>query len=278
MSMIEPITYSNQGPWVKRAFISTLEYMTGRLSLERAYKAVIMQYESNPDRPFFDHAIDALNIEIDYPLNTPQDIPDDCPLIVVANHPFGILDGLLINHILHQKRKHYKILTNEVLTKAKPMLPWLIAIDDSKSSEGTRKNNRAIREAMEMLRDGQCIIIFPAGRLARPNKWGEHCTDWEWQPLVGHLVLKTKSKNHKPLMILPIFFEGQNSRIFRLAALLKFFTITRSLVIYELMNKRKSNVKIRIGRPFPASEYSGEDAETVTKDLRQKTLSLGERV
>ena len=207
MSIIEPITYSNQGPWIKRAFISSLEYLTGRLSLEKAYKAVHNKYEANPQKPFFDYALEGLNIDIHYTMNKPQDIPADCPLIVVANHPFGILDGLLMNHILFKSRNDFKILTNEVLTKAKPMVPWLIAIDDSKSAEGTRKNNRAIREAMEMLRDGKCISIFPAGRLARPRKWGESCKDWDWQPLAGHFILKTKPRGDKPLMILPVLLR-----------------------------------------------------------------------
>ena len=182
-----------------------------------------------------------------------------------------------MNHIIHQKRRDYKILTNEVLTRAKPMTSWLIAIDDSKSAEGMKKNNRAIRESMEMLRDGKCISIFPAGRLARPRKWGESCEDWDWQPLVGHFALKTKPKGDQPLMILPVFFKGQNSAIFRLAALAKQFTITRSLVIYELMNKRKSRASVLIGDPFPASELEGMAAETATIILRDKTLALKDK-
>jgi putative hemolysin len=274
MPMIEPITYSHQRPLVERTFIATLEYLTGRLTLERDYKDVLNKHRASPEKPFFDHALEKLNIDITYPLLHPYNIPTDCPLLVIANHPFGILDGLIMNHMLYQARQDYKILINEVLTKAEPMRPWLISIDDSTTAEARRKNKQAIRETKDILCNNGCISIFPAGRLARPNKWGEDCEDWNWQPLVGHLAKKTKTD--KPLMILPIFFEGQNSMIFRLAALAKQFTITRSLVIYELINKRKSPISVKIGQPFLAAEVDYSNAEDVTHYLRHRTLALKE--
>jgi putative hemolysin len=274
MAYIKPITYSNHGPLGRRIFIALLEYLTGRLTLERKYRDVSQAYNRNPDKPFFDHAIDALNIEINYPLLHPSEIPGKTPLLVVANHPFGILDGLLMNHILYQSRNDFKILTNEVLTRAVQMSPWLISIDDSQTAEGKKKNNRAIRESMERLRDGGCISIFPAGRLARPHRFGADVTDWDWQPLVGHLAKRTKINDGKDLMILPVFFEGRNSSFFRLAACMKLFTITRSLVIYELLNKRKSKVSVKIGNPVKASDISGADAEEITANLRAMTLGL----
>jgi len=272
--MIEPITYSNQGSLTTRALIASLEYMTGRLTLEKEYKDVMHKHENNPDKPFFDHALEKLNIDISYPLLAPSDIPLDCPLLVVANHPFGILDGLIMNHMLYQARQDYKILTNEVLTRAEPVRPWLISIDDGTTPEAKRKNKNAIRETKDILKNNGCISVFPAGRLARPHKWGEDCQDWDWQPLVGHLALKTKTE--KPMMILPIFFEGENSMIFKLAALAKQFTITRSLVIYELINKRQSKVSVKIGAPFPATDIIFDTAENATRALRKKTLSLKE--
>ncbi len=276
MPMIEPITYSNQGPLTTRAFITSLEYMTGRLRLEREYQDVLDQCEKYPDIPFFDHALKKLNVSIDYPILHPTDIPSDCPLLVMSNHPFGILDGLVMNHILFQSRRDFKVLTNEVLTRAKPMQPWLIAIDDDTSPEARRKNKQAIRETKSTLDNGGCISIFPAGRLARPQKWGEDCEDWDWQPLIGHLALKTKPKTDKPLMILPIFFEGQNSPGLRLAALAKQFTITRSLVIHELMNKRQSRISVKIGQPISAKDLDFDNAEDATKHLRKITVGMKE--
>jgi putative hemolysin len=273
MSLIEPITYSNQGSVTRRAFISLMEYMTGRIALEKAYRDVVESFNNQPAIPFFDHALEKLNVEISYPDQQPSNIPNNGPLLIVGNHPFGVLDGLLMNHVLHTQRKDFKILTNEVLTKAEPMLPWLIAVDDSHSAEGKRKNNRAIRESLEMLRDGQAIGIFPAGRLARPHAWGQPSEDWEWQPLVGHFALKAKTRG-KPLMIQPVYFEGENSLLFRIAALSGFFTITRSLVIHELMNKRKAKVTVRIGKAFDANIYQDMTADAITKDLRQRTLAL----
>lgn len=273
---MDPITYSNKGAFLTRMAIAGIEYMTGRLTLIREYGHVLQLHDQSPDKPFFDHAIDRLNVTVDYPLNGPDIIPRTGSLLVVCNHPFGILDGLLINHILYKARPDYKILTNEVLLKAERMRDWLIAVDDSNTPEGRSKNKAAIRESMTLLKHGGCICIFPAGRLARPQSWSAKPTEWEWKPLVGHLALKAG-----PLHILPVYFEGENSALFKAASYTKQFTVTRSLVIHELLNKRSANIHVRIGNPFPAQDIvsfsHAADAETASLYLRQKTLELAGR-
>ena len=275
MPLIDPITYSNKGSFFVRAFVATLEYMTGRLKLEKMYKTANARYQSNPQKPFFNHALEVMDIDINIVEGSVDNIPKEGSLLIISNHPFGVLDGLVLNHLIHARRQDYKILTNEVLTRAQPMQDWLIAIDDSESAEGTKKNNRVIREIMRLLHTNHCIGIFPAGRLARPHRWGDPCVDWDWKPLVGHLAAKCKPKDGQTMKIVPVFFEGENSKMFQWCARWKWFTMTRSLVIHELMNKYGKKVSLRIGDAFDARDVLEGSAEDITKILREKTLNLG---
>lgn len=277
MHHIQTITYSNNGPLPVRLFIMMVEYLTGRLWLEKNYWQSLKKHDEiikdQPDYPYFNLALDWLGIDIDYDEAQLAKIPSQGPLIVVCNHPFGILDGLAINHLLYNVRKDYRILTNEVLLKAERVKPWLIPIDDSNTPAGRAKNKSSILQALRLLRkESGCICIFSAGRLARVKKWGGRAVDLDWPPLTGHLIKKAADVSPA---IVPVFFEGQNSGLFQFACLTGIKAFSRSLVINEIRNKRGWKVKVRIGDPLCADDLPlDKDAEEISAHLRDITMNL----
>lgn len=281
MPEIQPITYSNKGPLLARLLVTCIEYMTGRLWMEYSYTKCLQEHDKDllkdPNTPFFESVLRFLNIDTEIASGALENIPTDKPLIVVANHPFGIVDGLILNALMHARRKDYFVLTNEVLFKAERMVPFLLPIDDTETAAGTEKNKKSILNTMRHLRDGGAICLFPSGRMARPTSWNGPFEDLDWQELVAHLVtrVKTKETDDAPY-ILPIFFEGANSTLFRLSTILKWYTLTRSLVINECKNKCDKTIRVHIGDLITPDDLPRDkDNLALAAWLREKTLALG---
>lgn len=283
MAEIEPITYSNKGPLWARILVTMLEYMTGRVWMEYIYDKCMKSHDKDvaqkPEFPFFSTSLKELNVKTDIKSGSLDNIPAEGPIVVVANHPFGIVDGLLLNQLMYERRKDYYILTNQVLLKAERMVPYLIPIDDSGTNESTAINKSSILKSMKHLRKGGAICVFPAGRLARPKGWKAPFEDLEWQELTAHFVKNVKdATTGETPTIVPIFFEGENSVLFRMAAMLKFFTVTRSLVIHECMNKVGKTIGVHIGEPIKPSEIPTEESHLkLAAWMRARTLALPKR-
>lgn len=280
MAEIEPITYSNKGPLWARVLVMMLEYMTGRIWMEYTYDKCMKSHDKDvaqkPEFPFFSTSLRELKVKAEVKGGSLENIPAEGPIVVVANHPFGIIDGLLLNQLMYDRRKDYYILTNQVLLKAERMVPYLIPIDDSETKEGTAINKTSILKSMKHLRNGGAICVFPAGRLARPKGWKAPFEDLEWQELTAHFVKNVKAaETGETPTIVPIFFEGENSRLFRIAAMLKFFTITRSLVIHECMNKVGKTIGVHIGKPIKPADIPKDLTHLdLAAWMREQTLAL----
>ena len=148
MPNIEPITYSNKGHLATKILITVIEYLTGRLWMEYNYDQCMKKHDEDtkiqPDYPFFTTALRHMQVNVEIVGGKLENIPESGPLVVVANHPFGIVDGLILNQLMHERRKDYYILTNEVLLKADRMVPYLLPIDDSETAVGMDKNKKSI--------------------------------------------------------------------------------------------------------------------------------------
>lgn len=250
--------------------------------MERNYHKALKKHDrelaQEPERPFFETALEHMKVRAKITKGAVENIPESGPIVVVANHPFGIVDGLILNQLMHSRRKDYYILTNEVLLKADRMVQWLLPIDDSETAEGTAKNRSSILKSMHHLKSGGALCVFPAGRLARPLSWFGPFEDRPWQPLTAHFLTRIKASEKSPApTLVPIYFEGNNSILFRIAAMFKMFTITRSLVIHECMNKQNKEIGVRIGRPIkPDSIPQGLSHDALAAWMRDQTLALGD--
>jgi putative hemolysin len=279
----EPITYSNKGSAWTRALVSTLEYLTGRLWIEYNYDQCIKKHDidiaKNPDHPIFTTALDHMKIKIEIASGALENIPATGSLIVVANHPFGIVDGFIMNQLLFQRRKDFYILTNQVLLKSDRITPFLLPIDDSETPEAVDTNKKTIFKSLKHLKGGGTIGIFPAGRLARPKGLFKPFEDLDWQALLSYLITKSDNKETgQHPTILPLFFEGENSFLFRLAAMAKMFTLTRSLVLNECRNKAGKTIKVHIGQPITLNATQLQQSHLeLANNLREKTLALGKQ-
>tara|TARA_B100001123_G_C15168193_1_gene970260 strand:- start:80 stop:907 length:828 start_codon:yes stop_codon:yes gene_type:complete len=249
-------------------FIKITELCTGKLKLKKLYDQYLE--ENNPPENFWQDAIKKLQLKINSNFHSQNNIPPKGRLIVIANHAFGVADGVTLCSLISKVRQDYKIITHKVLRQAEAVKDKIIPIDFSQSKEAILSNINARKEAEEFLLKEGVLVIFPSGQIATKInlKKNTKANDGEWKQFASRLVVKTRSP------VLPMYFEGQNSQLFHIANKIG-QTFRYSLMMYELKRKIGDTINLHVGEiiPFSKLEEIG-DLIQITKLLRYKTYSL----
>lgn len=215
--------------------------------------------------------LDVLQATIQVTLDDVARIPNKGPLLIVANHPFGMLDGLVLDALISRVRPDLKTVTNVLLCGTEGLRDRMIPLDVLNGRDAVRRNIPSIRACIEWLQDGHALAIFPAGEVSHWNHGDRRVVDPPWSFLAVRCAGLAKAA------VLPMYFEGENSLAFQVAGL--FHPRLRTMRLPgELLNKSGRTVGVRIGSPIPAkelSEYGSE--EQATAYLRARTYVLGHR-
>jgi putative hemolysin len=197
-----------------------------------------------------------------------QSIPASGPHVVVANHPFGIVDGVILCWMVSQVRRDFKIMRHRVLYQAPEVREHIIPIDLSETREATRQNIAARQDAERILAAGGVLIVFPSGAVAKTKGPFGRAVDLDWKPFVAKMLLRTGAD------VLPVFFHGQNSRLYQVAANVS-LTLKLSLLFHEAINKIGSpiTVSIRDRIPNEALRQIGS-RQAVTEFLKAATFAV----
>jgi putative hemolysin len=231
----------------------------GLTPIGRAYARAVA---GDPAIGFSTRALRELDVAIALDDDQLRHIPTTGPLIVVANHPFGALDGLLLLETLGRVRADVKLLGNELLRYIAPLRDRLVLVDVFGARSTTvQRNGAALRAAMRWLSPGRCLGIFPAGEVAHQECKGR-TVDSPWNDAAAELALRTGAT------VVPVFVNGQNSRLFRAAGRIHPLLRT-ALLPRELWSKRHSTVHVKIGAAIvPAALSSEPTAAARTQLLR----------
>ncbi len=258
-------------PRLKRFVIRVIERMSGQPYLKSLYE----DHRTNPKpgESFWDSAVRRLELRIVCNEEALSTWPKQGPLIVVSNHPFGVLDGLVICQLASRVRQDFRVLTNSVLYRAEEIRPFLLPIDFAETEEALKTNLQSRAAAKEHLLGGGCLIVFPAGGVSTtPTVWHKRAIDTEWKTFTARLITQAKAP------VAPVFFAGQNSRLFQLASHVS-MTLRLSLLFKEVHDRIGSELQIRIGAPIPFAELPATgDRQGFMKHLRDMTYRLGEGV
>jgi putative hemolysin len=249
-------------------FIKIIELLTGKLTLKKLYDQYLI--ENNPPANFWKDAIKKLELRLITHDHSKEGIPQSGRLIVVANHAFGVVDGVSICALITDVRQDYKMITHKVLRHADAVKEKIIPIDFTNTKEAMINNIKARRSAEDVLKDNGVIVIFPSGTIAtKPSLWRDvKATDGDWKQFTSKLAIRTNSP------ILPIFFEGQNSHLFHLANKLG-LTFRYSLMMYELRRKIGDKINIHLGNIISNKKIKEiGDLKDITKYIRKKTYEL----
>src|SRR5262249_31743719 len=153
-------------------------------------------------------------LRLDLRLSRPPSdaIPVRGPLMVIANHPFGVVDGIILCSLVAQVRDDYQIMTHRVLHQAPEVRPRILPVDFSGKEAATPNNLRSRRLARALLSGGGALLVFPGGGVAAAPKTFGQAVDRPWGTLAAKLALATGAA------VLPVYFHGQNSRWFQAAS------------------------------------------------------------
>ncbi len=269
---IDTFSYADPAdPRLKRFFIRLVERITGQPYLKWLYEE--NRAHPVPGEDFWDAAIRKLELKVRINEEALAQWPRTGPLVVVANHPFGVLDGLIICHIISKVRKDFRVLTNAVLLRAEEVKTFLLPVDFAETEEALKTHLRTRAEAKNHLMKGGCLVVFPAGGVSTtPTIWHKRAIDTEWKNLTARLIAQAKAP------VAPVYFAGQNSRLFQLASHIS-MTLRLSLLFKEVHDRIGSDVHIRLGELIPYARIAGiNDRQAVMDTLKDITYSLGEAV
>ncbi|MGH8560009.1 MAG: lysophospholipid acyltransferase family protein, partial [Methylococcales bacterium] len=190
------------------------------------------------------------------------------PAIVVANHPFGGIDAVVITCILLGMRNDVKILANGLLLRIPELQDLLIGVDVFGGKESKSRNTIALREAVDWVGKGGILMLFPAGEVSHWKLANRHVCDSDWSPLLGWLVEMTEAP------VIPAYFHGQNSRLFQMLGWLH-PALRTTLLAHELLNKKNRTIHVALGAPIDNEAFRafGDRAKAV-QYLRLRTYSL----
>ncbi len=253
-------------------FIMIIELLTGKLRLKKLYDEYLS--ENRPPKYFWDDAITKLNLTLKTNFQEGSYIPKKGKLIVIANHAFGVADGLSICSVISKIRQDYKMVTHKVLRQADAVKDKILPIDFNETKEAILTNINTRKEAEKVLLNEGVLVLFPSGRIATKknlNKFTK-ADDGDWKQWVSKLILKTKTP------VLPIFFDGQNSQWYHIANKLG-LTFRYSLCMYELKRKIGDNIYMYFGRLISYDRLAKiGNIKEITNYLRSVTYSLDPQI
>ncbi len=218
---------------------------------------------------FIDRLIEELKISFEVSEDELNRIPRTGAFISVSNHPFGGIDGMLLVKVLSLVRPDIKILANFLMQKVEPVKEFILPVNPFEDLKDVKSSVTGIKHALMHLKEGFPLGVFPAGEVSSYNQISIGIADKEWQTS----ALKMIKKSGVP--VVPIYFQGSNSRLFHLLGLIHPNLRTVRLP-YELFNKKRKVIRLRIGNPISVKDQNEfTDIARYGRFLRAKTYSLG---
>lgn len=254
---------------LKRFSIKALEFISGRKKINQVYQDI---QDSDLDHSaIWTAAVEGFQIKTTYDPLRLTGLPADKPLVFISNHPFGIIDGLILSKLIATVRPEFSILVNHVLCGHDPRVEkHLLPIDFRENKAAMYTNIRTKQLALERLKNGESIGIFPSGGVATsPNGWAK-AEDLTWKRFTAKIIQMSKAT------VIPIYFHGENSRLFQLVSQFS-MTLRLGLLIHEANNKMGKDIRVEIGEAIPFETIQHiKDRQEMLDYLYTATFQLGD--
>jgi putative hemolysin len=238
--------------------------------LDRIYAGAL----SYPEGNVFDGILHEMDVEYSVREGDLKHVPLEGPAVIFANHPFGMLDGILMASLLLRLRPDVKLLANQLLGCMEELANHCILVDNMMGEDHELVNRRGIREALDWVKQGHMLIVFPAGEVASWSRHHRRVLDPQWNRNMARIARMTGAKS------VPAFISGTNSVGFQLAGMIH--PRLRTLFLpHELINKRGRHMEIRIGAPVEAETLKAIRDDDKAIDLlrwNSSLLSLRDRI
>jgi putative hemolysin len=223
------------------------------------------------NRLIADHPLALLNVRTQVSERDISLIPKQGPVVAVANHPFGLIEGAILPSLFLSVRPDVKIMANHLLSALPETNDLCIFVDPYGSESAARANHKGLKNAIAWLKQGGLLTVFPAGEVSQWNLKERSITDPEWSRSVARLIRITGAT------VLPIYLLGANSALFHLLGCLH-PRVRTALLPHEFFNKHDQTIEVRIGSPItPAKIRTYQDDVALIRYLRRRTYLLQNR-
>ena len=267
------LTYANSfdDPWTAFA-IRAIEWCTGKLTILRMVNKFEKTNENYRGQKFWRGALNTMGIDLLTPQEQLANIPVEGPVVVVANHPHGMVDGMIFADLIGRVRLDYRILTRSVLTGLdEAATSFMIPVPFPHDPEAQRKMVEMRAKAMTFLKEGGIVALFPSGVVMSSDTWFGPAIEREWSVFTAQLIRKSGAK------VVPIYFPGHNSRWYQIANRVSPI-LRQGLLLHEIVrscNKPQSPV---VGKPLSEDQMTmlQTDPRGFMAWLRAHTLALGD--
>jgi len=252
----------------KAGTIRAIEWLTAKLRLLRLIRK--FERQGAPfGQPFWPQALEVMGIDVTTPAEQVARIPRTGPLVVVANHPHGLVDGMVMAELIGRVRTDYKILTRSLLTGVPEIEEFMIPVPFPHEEDARERGLQMRAACMDHLKRDGVIILFPAGKVAASDSFFGPAVEAEWNPFTAKMVMRSGAT------VLPIRFPGQNTRAYQIANQLS-ATLRQGLLLYEIKSSLNKPQAPIIGHPVGPEESRkwASNPRGYLAWLRETTLSL----
>jgi len=264
------LTYANTFDSSATALtIRAIEWVTGKIKILR----MIRDFEKKgapTGQAFWRAALDTMGIDLLTPQAQIDLIPRTGPVVVVANHPHGLVDGMILADLIGRRRTDYKILTRALLTGIDEVAAsYMISVPFPHEPDAQRKSVEMRAKAMAHLKEGGLISVFPSGVVASSDTMLGPVIEREWAVFTAQMIRRSSAQ------IVPIYFPGANSRVYQMANRIS-PTLRQSLLLHEVVKScNKPQVPV-VGAPISAEKMTMLDSDPrgFMAWLRAHTLGL----
>lgn len=217
---------------------------------------------------FLKAALSTLDVTYQYDQAALERVPRTGPAVIIANHPFGGIEGMIMAHLLLSVRSDVKIVANQFLSRISEISHLFIDVDPFGGRASIKQNLVSVKAAFRWVEAGDLLVVFPAGEVSHLNLRERVISDPEWKSLIVRIIRRYKTP------VIPIRFIGHNSKLFQLAGLVH--PRLRTLMLpHEMLNKQKQSVEIQIGKAIAWETLRDMSDEQMLRYLRMQTYLLG---
>ena len=265
------LTYSNTfDSSAKRNMIRAIEWLTGKITILRRIRA--FERRGAPSGPAFWRAcLDVMGVELQTAAADMARIPATGPVVLVANHPHGLVDGMILAEMIGRIRQDYRILTRSILTGIdESAASFMIAVPFQHEEDSQRKMIDMRARAMEHLKDGGLLALFPSGVVASSDTLFGPAVEREWNVFTAKMIRTSGAT------VLPCYFAGSNSRWYQIANRIS-PTLRQGLLLHEIVHSLDRPQKPVVGQPLSQADMAPHmaDPRAFMAWLRDQTLALG---
>ena len=266
------LTYSTsfEDPW-RRNIIRAIEWMTGKVSIIR----MIRKFEKRgapQGQAFWRATLDVMGIDLLTPPEQLAKIPSEGPVVVVANHPHGMVDGMIFADLIGRVRDDYRILTRQLLTGIDEVASsYMIPVPFPHDADAQRKSVEMRAQAMAHLKEGGLVALFPSGVVASSETMFGPAVEAEWNVFTAQLIRRSGAK------VVPLFFPGANSRWYQVANRISPI-LRQAFLLHEIVHSCDKPQAPVVGDVVDEERMKmlSSDPRGFMAWLREHTLSLGQ--